>query len=79
MAATNTTTGVANPATAGTESGPRSNKIDRTAPAGSANSLGEESVRDGRPNTDDGIVEAIDEEGPEITPPLATDKTGDSH
>jgi len=25
------------------------NKIDRTAPAGSENSLGEESVRDGRP------------------------------
>jgi hypothetical protein len=43
------------------------NKIDRTAPAGSANSLGAESVRDGRPATDDSVVEAIDEEGPEIT------------
>lgn len=39
-------------------------KIDRTAPAGSENSLGEESVRDGRPSTDDGTVEAIDEETP---------------
>ena len=38
--------------------------IDRTAPAGSANSLGAQSVRDGRPATDDGVVEAIDEEGP---------------
>ena len=39
-------------------------KIDRGAPAGSENSLGAESVRDGRPSTDDGTVEAIDEEGP---------------
>ena len=39
-------------------------KIDRNAPAGSENSLGEESVRDGRPSTDDNIVEAIDEETP---------------
>lgn len=38
--------------------------IDRTAPAGSENSLGAQSVRDGRPGTDDGVVEAIDEEGP---------------
>ena len=62
--------------TATTESDPRSVKIDPTAPAGSENSLGAESVRDGRPNTDDGTVEAIDEEGPDITAPLATDKTG---
>ena len=38
--------------------------IDRTAPAGSKNSLGAQSVRDGRPGSDDGVVEAIDEEGP---------------
>ena len=38
--------------------------IDRTAPAGSENSLGAQSVRDGRPGSDDGVVEAIDEEGP---------------
>jgi len=38
--------------------------IDRTAPAGSENSLGAESVRDGRPGTDDNIVEAIDEVTP---------------
>lgn len=42
-------------------------KIDRTAPAGSKNSLGAESVRDGRPSTDDSTVEAIDEEGPGLT------------
>jgi hypothetical protein len=42
-------------------------KIDRNAPAGSPNSLGAESVRDGRPSTDDSVVEAIDEEG---VPPL---------
>ena len=45
-------------------------KIDPTAPAGSEKSLGKESVRDGRPDTDDKIVEAIDEEGPGITIPL---------
>ena len=39
-------------------------KIDRTAPAGSENSLGAESVRDGRPWTDDNVVEAIDEATP---------------
>jgi len=39
-------------------------KIDVNAPAGSKNSLGEESVRDGRPATDDSVVEAMDEEGP---------------
>jgi hypothetical protein len=37
--------------------------IDRAAPAGSKNSLGAQSVRDGRPATDDSTVEAIDEEG----------------
>lgn len=42
----------------------RLTKIDRTAPAGSENSLGAQSVRDGRPATDDSTVEAIDEEGP---------------
>jgi hypothetical protein len=44
-------------------------RIDPTAPAGSKNSLGAESVRDGRPSTDDSVVEAIDEEGPGITAP----------
>ena len=41
-------------------------KIDVTAPAGSKDSLGEESVRDGRPATDSSVVEAIDEEGSEV-------------
>ena len=49
-------------------------KIDRNAPAGSENSLGAESVRDGRPATDDTTVEAMDEEGPGVTAPLAEDK-----
>jgi hypothetical protein len=39
-------------------------KIDRTAPAGTPASLGAESVRDGRPSTDDSVVEAMDEETP---------------
>jgi hypothetical protein len=47
-----------------TEQNPHVNNIDPTAPAGSENSLGEESVRDGRPATGDDVVEAIDEEGP---------------
>jgi hypothetical protein len=44
-------------------------KIDRNAPAGSNNSLGAESVRDGRPSTDDSVVEAKDEVGPDVTTP----------
>ena len=34
------------------------------APAGSPDSVGAESVRDGRPATCDDVVEAIDEAGP---------------
>jgi hypothetical protein len=56
-----------------TTADPRAPKIDRTAPAGSENSLGAESVRDGRPATDDSVVEAMDEEGPGIDP-LTADK-----
>jgi len=44
-------------------------KIDPAAPAGSKNSLGQESIRDGRPTTDDSTVEAIDEETPVIPAP----------
>ena len=55
---------------------PDANKIDRNAPAGSKNSLGAESVRDGRPSTDDNVVEAMDEEGPGVSTPPATDKNG---
>ncbi len=50
------------------ESQPQNIKIDRNAPAGSKNSLGAQSVRDGRPSTDDSVVEAMDEEGPGIPP-----------
>ena len=46
------------------ESQTHKSKIDINAPAGTKNSLGEESVRAGRPTTDDSIVEAIDEQTP---------------
>jgi hypothetical protein len=55
------------------ETHPDSNKIDRNAPAGSENSLGAQSVRDGRPSTGDGVVEAIDEVTPDLNNPLVTD------
>ena len=58
-----------NNAAATTKSGQHSGRIDPTAPAGSKNSLGAESVRDDRPGTDDHTVEAIDEEAPGFTPP----------
>jgi hypothetical protein len=41
-------------------------KIDRNAAAGTPASLGAESVRDGRPSTDDSVVEAMDEEAPPL-------------
>jgi hypothetical protein len=53
-----------------------STEIDRNALAGTENSLGAESVRDGRPATDDSTVEAKDELGPGVTPPPATGKGG---
>jgi len=62
MAATQEVIGSAGDAAA-SESNPQ--KIDPTAPAGSENSLGAESVRDGRPATCDDVVEAIDEVGPD--------------
>jgi hypothetical protein len=52
---------------------PASRKIDRNAPAGSENSLGAQSVRDGRPATDDSVVEAMDEQDPAI-PPATSDE-----
>jgi hypothetical protein len=54
---------------------PHSNQIDRTAPAGSKNSLGAKSVRDGRPSTDDSVVEAMDEVGPGPSAPLGSPKS----
>jgi hypothetical protein len=72
------TKSIDNDVTATTKSGSRVVTIDRTAPAGSENSLGAESVRDGRPATDDSIVEAIDEVGPEFTAPHGSDKSGSS-
>jgi hypothetical protein len=73
-----TTANIGKAATPTTESDPPS-KIDPTAPAGSENSLGAESVRDGRPATDDSTVEAMDEESPDITGTLDTAKSRSSH
>lgn len=42
---------------------------DPTAPAGSSTSLGAKSDCNGRPSTDDSVVEAKDELGPLVTPP----------
>ena len=50
------------------------NTIDRTAPAGSENSLGAQSVRDGRPTSDDSVVEGMDEEA--TAAPLPAEKSG---
>jgi len=44
-------------------------KIDANALAGSKNSLGAQSIRDGRPSTCDDVVEAMDEGGPGIPTP----------
>jgi hypothetical protein len=67
----NTSSNIGKPATPSAQSTPPS-EIDPTAPAGSENSLGAESVRDGRPATDDSTVEAMDEESPDITGTLDT-------
>ncbi len=48
----------------------KDSEIDPAAPAGSENSLGEEGIRDGRPDTNDDVVEAIDEEGPGLEEPV---------
>jgi hypothetical protein len=41
-------------------------KVDRSAPAGEEESLGAKSVRDGRPSSDDSVVEAMNEESPSL-------------
>ena len=45
-----------------------STTTDPSAPAGSKSSLGAKSDCNGRPATDDSVVEAIDEQGPLATP-----------
>lgn len=47
-----------------------STPIDRKAPAGARNSLGAKSDCNGRPATDDSVVEAKDELDPAIPPPM---------
>lgn len=41
-------------------------KTDPSAPAGTSGSLGSKSDCNGRPSTDDSVVEAIDEQGPAL-------------
>lgn len=60
-----------------TKTDPRAINIDLAAPAGSERSCGAESIRDDRPATCDDVVEAIDEEGPGISAPLATERDSD--
>ena len=43
---------------------PDPTKPNPNAPAGAPDSLGAESIRDGRPTTCDDVVEALDEAGP---------------
>jgi hypothetical protein len=62
------------PGTNATTPEAHANTIDRTAPAGSKNSLGAQSVRDGRPATDDSVVEAMDEKT--TAAPLPAEKNG---
>jgi hypothetical protein len=56
---------------AGSGSDACSTPIDRNAPAGSPGSLGSKSDCNGRPATDDSVVEAKDEMGPGVTPPAS--------
>src|SRR5712671_1430257 len=72
----NTSSNIGKAATPASESSQPS-KIDPKATAGSENSLGAQSVRDGRPATDDSTVEAMDEESPDITGTLDTEKGSD--
>ena len=53
----------------GNSADPCTTPIDPTAPAGSKNSLGAKSDCNGRPATDDSVVEAKDEMGPGLNPP----------
>ncbi|MGC2637200.1 MAG: hypothetical protein WA294_08465 [Acidobacteriaceae bacterium] len=57
------------PGNATPEADPCNSPIDRNAPAGSPNSLGAKSDCNGRPTTDDSVVEAKDEQAPLPTPP----------
>lgn len=53
-----------------------STPIDRNAPAGARNSLGAKSDCNGRPSTDDSVVEAKDELDPAIPPPMPEPRSG---
>jgi hypothetical protein len=68
---TPTRTETPNAATATPEPGDCSVTTDRNAPAGSKNSLGAKSDCNGRPTTDDSVIEAKDEQPPLPTPPVS--------
>lgn len=53
-----------------------STNTDPSAPAGAKNSLGAKSDCNGRPATDDSVVEAMDEQGPTLAPSPA--RSGDT-
>jgi len=55
---------------------PCATAIDRNAPAGSPSSLGAKSDCNGRPTTDDSVVEAKDEQEPLPTAPTAQNESG---
>ncbi|HEX4310100.1 MAG TPA: hypothetical protein VHZ25_08720 [Acidobacteriaceae bacterium] len=55
-----------------------STTTDPSAPAGSKNSLGAKSDCNGRPTTDDSVVEAMDEMGP-LTPEPDPKTNDDRH
>jgi hypothetical protein len=65
-----TRTETPNAATATPQSDACSTATDRNAPAGSKTSLGAKSDCNGRPTTDDSVVEAKDEQPPLPTPPV---------
>lgn len=62
--------------TADPSSSPCATPIDRKAPAGARNSLGAKSDCNGRPTTDDSVVEAKDELDPSIPPPMPEPRSG---
>lgn len=64
------------PDQAGRKPDPCSTPIDRNAPAGARNSLGAKSDCNGRPTSDDSVVEAKDELDPAIPPPMPEPRSG---
>jgi hypothetical protein len=76
---TPTRTETPNAATATPEPGDCSVTTDRNAPAGSKNSLGAKSDCNGRPTTDDSVIEAKDEQPQPSPPPFLPQTTRAPH